>query len=691
MTVSTLANKVTYLGNGSATSFAVPFKVLDEDHLVVTRLVTATEELDHTYIGTDFSYSGIGDDAGTLTLDGAALSSTYSLVIERIVPYTQELDLINAGGFYPETVEEQLDLTTMGLQQVANSVTELEADIPNVVDEVQALIDSTVFTVTSAPGQTVMSKTLLAAIASPLNDQTAILMEEGGEGTFKFSTANLSTQVTADPYQGIYVAPAAAPTGASGAWVRVIHDNIYRASWFGFSTSNLATNHLRLRTIEALRPAGSTVVLPSGEFTGFYPSQTTGVPGLSITKAGRWTGAGRATRIGCTATALSHLFSVLTSDVEVDNIRFSDFVTTDNADGQFCIDVGTRHNAGATAGALTDRILIHDIWIEDCDEGIRTIRNTWTGPTFYVPTKVEMWNIHVKNIGYQAFVPWADDVHIHDCDVTVRAGVASRPFQYVCRVLGCNRLRIESVEVYDPVGQAIFGVMVGGVDSLGGAYGAQYNDANHVTIRNVRGYGIGGMASILTQSGWLIFENCYYDRDISRTDEAGAFSFGGGTEPMRQGHIVIKGGAYRGFTNPISGGDSNFKRLSVDDVEFVGNARTAALSSTYAVSLSNNPSTGLLDQAGAAIIGFQMVEVTNCKFLLKDSLYTYCFRVDGSAAGSWFNFAGNRVPYGANLAAAHTNPGSGTLTSDPANVAYPAGIFATHIANIASNPRATNY
>ncbi len=120
MTVSTTTNTVIYRGNGAATQFAVPFLVLDEDHLVVKRRVFATGEIDATYIGTDYSYSGIGDPAGTLTLDGAALSATYELTIERVVPYTQDLDIVNAGGFYPNTVEEQLDLLAMQIQQVAD-------------------------------------------------------------------------------------------------------------------------------------------------------------------------------------------------------------------------------------------------------------------------------------------------------------------------------------------------------------------------------------------------------------------------------------------------------------------------------------------------------------------------------------------------------------------------------------------
>lgn len=120
MTVSTLTNSVIYRGNGATTEFAVPFKVLDEDHLVVTRRDYVTGEVLYTYVGTDFTYDGIGDTAGTLTLAGAALDDDFELVIARIVPYTQDLDIVNSGGFYPETVEEQLDLIVMGVQQVAD-------------------------------------------------------------------------------------------------------------------------------------------------------------------------------------------------------------------------------------------------------------------------------------------------------------------------------------------------------------------------------------------------------------------------------------------------------------------------------------------------------------------------------------------------------------------------------------------
>lgn len=49
---------------------------------------------------------------------------------------------------------------------------------------------------------------------------TVYLTEAGRQGVFVWSSTNLSAQVTADPQQGLYVAPSTDVTGASGAWVR---------------------------------------------------------------------------------------------------------------------------------------------------------------------------------------------------------------------------------------------------------------------------------------------------------------------------------------------------------------------------------------------------------------------------------------------------------------------------------------
>jgi hypothetical protein len=58
------------------------------------------------------------------------------------------------------------------------------------------------------------------------------LTEAGREGLFTFDAANLAARVAADPRQGVCVAPASDPTGASGAWVRTV-DGACNVRWFG--------------------------------------------------------------------------------------------------------------------------------------------------------------------------------------------------------------------------------------------------------------------------------------------------------------------------------------------------------------------------------------------------------------------------------------------------------------------------
>ncbi len=119
MTVETTNNVTVMRGNGVADTFSFDFKVLDADHLVVQRREYSTGDILHTYAASEYTLLGVGDDSGSIELDDGALDDDYEIVISRVVPLTQELDIVNQGGFYPETVEEQLDITVMGLQQIA--------------------------------------------------------------------------------------------------------------------------------------------------------------------------------------------------------------------------------------------------------------------------------------------------------------------------------------------------------------------------------------------------------------------------------------------------------------------------------------------------------------------------------------------------------------------------------------------
>lgn len=79
------------------------------------------------------------------------------------------------------------------------------------------------------------------ALASHSGTPSAYLCEAGREGTFVFDTSDLSELVSADSVQGVYVAAAADPTGASGAWVRKF-DGAVNARWFGLTSGDDPTN-----------------------------------------------------------------------------------------------------------------------------------------------------------------------------------------------------------------------------------------------------------------------------------------------------------------------------------------------------------------------------------------------------------------------------------------------------------------
>lgn len=107
MTVSTTTNKVVYIGNGGATSFAVPFPFLEKEHLKVRQLLNdiQTER-------TDWMISD-----GNMVFETAPAENAQ-IVIMREVPFTQETDYRENEILPAETLERNFDKLTMQVQQL---------------------------------------------------------------------------------------------------------------------------------------------------------------------------------------------------------------------------------------------------------------------------------------------------------------------------------------------------------------------------------------------------------------------------------------------------------------------------------------------------------------------------------------------------------------------------------------------
>lgn len=107
MTVSTTTNKVVYIGNGIATTFAIPFPFLEKEHLKVYQLLNdiQTERV-------DWSLSN-----GNMVFETAPENGAQ-IVIMRQVPLTQETDYRENEILPAETLERCFDKLTMQVQQL---------------------------------------------------------------------------------------------------------------------------------------------------------------------------------------------------------------------------------------------------------------------------------------------------------------------------------------------------------------------------------------------------------------------------------------------------------------------------------------------------------------------------------------------------------------------------------------------
>lgn len=113
MTVSGTTNRNQYTGNGSTTVFARTFLVTDLDHL---KVYTTTDGVT-SEVTSGITKDGEGAATGNVTFDTAPASGVTVTLI-REVPLTQETDYVAQGAVSAETIESDLDLSAMRLQDL---------------------------------------------------------------------------------------------------------------------------------------------------------------------------------------------------------------------------------------------------------------------------------------------------------------------------------------------------------------------------------------------------------------------------------------------------------------------------------------------------------------------------------------------------------------------------------------------
>lgn len=127
MTVSTQPAGATYLGDGATTVFTFSFiGVQASDIEVIYTNSTGTETLlapsQYTLVLTAASAGALWGIGGSVTypIIGSAILAGTSLTIRRKVPFKQTVSISNQGAFYPQAIEQALDLLALEIQQVVN-------------------------------------------------------------------------------------------------------------------------------------------------------------------------------------------------------------------------------------------------------------------------------------------------------------------------------------------------------------------------------------------------------------------------------------------------------------------------------------------------------------------------------------------------------------------------------------------
>jgi len=172
MSVSSLVNRVSYTGNGTADTFSYTFRVFDEDHLRVIVRDTSNVETVLTKT-THYTVTGVGNlSGGSVALVNGVfdwldaegdLKTDYVLVIRRVLPLKQETEFRNQGSFFPEDHEDSFDKQVM-INQAQQDEIDRTLKLPESVDPLD------------------FNASLPATIVDPLNAGATIIVNATGDG-----------------------------------------------------------------------------------------------------------------------------------------------------------------------------------------------------------------------------------------------------------------------------------------------------------------------------------------------------------------------------------------------------------------------------------------------------------------------------------------------------------------------------
>jgi len=118
MPITTPYELTRYTGNGVTLAFPTVFVFIDLTDIIVTRTVIATDISTVLAITTNYTVTGGNNSNGTVSLL-VAPTAGERITIERNIPLTQELAIVENDAFPSDSVQDAFDKSTLLLQQVS--------------------------------------------------------------------------------------------------------------------------------------------------------------------------------------------------------------------------------------------------------------------------------------------------------------------------------------------------------------------------------------------------------------------------------------------------------------------------------------------------------------------------------------------------------------------------------------------
>lgn len=273
MTVPSATNRVNYTGNGVTTAFAFPYIFYDEDHIKVY--------FDGVLQSSGYVVTGAGSESGGTVTFTPAPTADVSILIRRVVGYTQDTDFENFDGNPSDVTEKQFDLLAMQTQQLADESArslKLREDDPTTSIELPLVADranmflafDSLGNPTASAGATSTGTTFgatgedLAATATPALARSVLEL-----GTMATQAAS-SVAITGGAISGITdLALADGGTGAStaaGAYNNISASFNSDRVLYGLTLSNNvsdATNDIDIAAGACVSDDGTTVMVLS--------------------------------------------------------------------------------------------------------------------------------------------------------------------------------------------------------------------------------------------------------------------------------------------------------------------------------------------------------------------------------------------------------------------------------------------